>query len=181
MQDLLTLESVRRWTPARMWKDFKIDLQSHPVKGLGVVARQFIKEGEVLAYYKLEIFREEGYQSPTDFMYAFDVYTKSGNTSRTFLGDISLRTLDPPLWEESLQEYIPYWGIFLNEPSPGQQPNVHIDMNLEENYRHRKRVQAGEFMTYVVMATEDIQPGEEVLWYYGSKYERNYPVAEIIT
>jgi len=175
--NILNAEYVRECTPDVM---LKIELTDIPLKGTGIIAKEPISPNEVIALYRFKVFRQNNYTSPTHDDYVFAVYTKSGNESKVWIGDIDEGSLQPPIKAVNGEYYVPYWAYFTNEPAPMQKTNAWIDMNLEENYelQHRKRVKEGEYMVYKLVATKPIAPGDEVLWYYGSQYlNREYPIS----
>lgn len=156
---------------------FKIELKRSPVKGFGIYATQLIEDDEVIALYHIKVFRNAGYESPTDRAYMIGVYTYAGNESRVWIGDIVPESLKPPIPSDDGKYFIPYWAYFSNEPSPDQTENAYIDMNEDEVYFNRKRLKEGDMITYKLIATDDINPGEEIVWDYGKEYgERDYDV-----
>jgi len=141
----------------------KVELKRSPVKGFGIYATQPIKDEEVIALYHVT--------------YVIGVYTPSGNESRVWTADIVPESLRPPILSDDEEYYIPYWAYFSNEPSPGQTKNAYIDMNEDEIYAERKRIKEGDMITYKLIAIDDINPGEEIVWDYGKEYgERDYEV-----
>lgn len=153
----------------------KVELKKTRIKGIGIYAKEPIRNGEVIALYQIKVFREKTYESPTNNVYTIGIYTPSGNESKVWVGDIVPESLKNPIKSENKEFYIPYWAYFSNEPSLGQVTNAYIDMNLEETYKTRKRIKEGDFVTYKLIATENIEPGEEIVWDYGSGYgKRNY-------
>jgi len=175
--DILDAEYVRKCTPN---VELKIELKDIPHKGMGIVAKELISPDEIIALYRIRVFRVDTYESPTHDDYVFAVYTKGGNESKVWIGDLDEGSLQPPIKANDGDHYIPYWAYFTNEPAPGQKTNAWIDMNLEENYdlQYRKRVKEGEYMIYKLVARKHIAAGEEILWYYGTEYlNRDYPVS----
>jgi len=155
----------------------KVELKRSPVKGFGIYATQPIKDEEVIALYHVKVFRNKGYESPTNRAYVIGVYTPSGNESRVWTADIVPESLKPPILSDDEGYFIPYWAYFSNEPSPGQTKNAYIDMNEDEIYAERKRIKEGDMITYKLIAIDDINPGEEIVWDYGKEYgERDYEV-----
>ena len=151
-------------------KDLKITLKKTEEKGVGVFATQTIKKGETVAFYKIKIYREKDYESPTDSVYTFEVPRKNGEIYKRLIGDIYEGSFPLP------EENIPFWGPFINEPSGNQRINTYIDFDLVRNYKDRTYSQPGDTIIYRFIATKMIRKGEEVLWYYGDKYPRNYKV-----
>ena len=79
---------------------------------------------------------------------------------------------------ESLQlptkDGITYWAYFSNEPSMGQKENCTLKFKniLEET--KKKKLKEGDFVVYPLIATSNIEKGDEIVWCYGSDYERDY-------
>lgn len=165
---LLDIERVKRKTPNL--NKLKVTLKNHPIKGGALYAIKPIKKGELIAYYKIRLFRLDEYDSPTNNMYTFDVYTKSGNSSRKLIGDIDLTSFPDPI------NNIPFWAPFANEPMKNQKCNAEIDHNVKENYKNRKIAKAGSVLIYKLVATRNIARNDEITWYYGDNYERDYEV-----
>ena len=46
------------------------------------------------------------------------------------------------------------------------------------NYSDKTYSLAGETGIYKLVASKKIKPNDEILWYYGSGYERNYNVSK---
>jgi len=153
-------------------KDLKVKLVKTEDKGLGVFATKDINKGETIAYYKFKVFRENTYESPTNFVYSFEVYKKNGEPYKRLIGDIDEESFPDPI------DSISFWGPFINEPSQNQRINADIDVNLKENYENKTFSSPGESMVYKIVATKKIRPGEEILWYYGKDYPRNYKVGK---
>lgn len=145
----------------------KVALKKGP-KGASLFAIKPIKKGGIIAYYKMMVYRIDGHRSVNHDMYQFTIYTKSGNESRTYIGDVYPGSLEPPT------RGIPYWAYFSNEPSMGEKPNSTVDPNIYENYKNRSRVREGDTMVYKLVSTRDIKAGDEIIWCYGSSYIRKY-------
>lgn len=150
----------------------KVILKKHYNKGMGLFAKQAIKKDEVIAYYKVTIFETKKYDSPTKNVYTFNIYRKNESEIKKYIGDIDDSSFPKPL------NNISYLAPFANEPSIGEKSNAEMDLNLEENYKDIKYAKAGEHMVYKLMAIRDIKKGEEILWYYGDDYYRNYAVSK---
>lgn len=168
MNKLFDIKFIIKNTP-NMHK-LKIKLAHIKNKGIGIISQKNIKEDELIAYYKVTVFKEKGYKSPTNFKYAIEIRTKRDRHSKTFLGDVTSDSLSPPC------KNVPYWGYLLNEPSGKQKPNCYIDPNLKENYDKRTLLKEGDVFIYKIRAMFDIKAGEELTWYYGSAYERDYDI-----
>ena len=164
--DLLDINQILSKTNNK--DKLKIILKHDNIKGSGLFATKNIKKGELIAYYKMKVFDHRTYTSPTNYIYAFDIYTKTGRESKALIGDINLNSFPEPI------KNIPFWAPFANEPSPNQKLNAEIDTNLKENYTNRAQIKQGAFMIYKLVATQNIKPGEEITIYYGKDYVRNY-------
>jgi hypothetical protein len=151
-----------------------VTLKKNKYAGTGLFATKNIKKGQVIAYYRMKVHKDtenNSYKSPTKCMYCFSVYTKGDNLSKSLIGDLDKESAPKP------KNNIPYWAYFSNEPSRNQKVNAEIDIALKENYRNRSRLKAGDFITYKLVATRNIKPGEEIVWCYGDAYERDYETA----
>lgn len=150
----------------------KVTLKCDPIKGIGLFATQDIKKNETVAYYKLTVFDSDSYVSPTNHVYAFSVYLRSGKVNETLVGDIDQGSFPMPI------KNIPFWGLFVNEPSDGQSENAGFNPNIRYNYKiyGKRGIKCGDQLIYSVFALKDISAGEEILAYYGDEYERNYKV-----
>ena len=149
-------------------KKLKVTIKKHRVKGAGLYATKTIKKNNVIAYYRMTVFKMDGYKSPTKNMYTFTIMTPKGNFSRSLIGDLTLESLPPPC------RGIPFWAYFSNEPSDGEESNAWIDVNVKETFKSRKRLKPGDTVIYKLRAGRNIRPGEEILWCYGDAYERSY-------
>ena len=112
--------------------------------------------------------RSKSYKSSTKCMYCFTVYTRGNKVSSHLVGDIDKESVPLP------KNNIPYWAYFSNEPSGEQKENSEIDIALKENYKGRKHIKAGDFITYKLKATRNIKKGDEIVWCYGEGYGRDY-------
>jgi len=90
--------------------------------------------------------------------------------------------------------YLPLAGIFANEPSPGQVPNVEYswasqitDEMKEQTITgtdYQRNMQNLEFIKaprMELVATQTIPKNQEILWCYGDDDSRNYEVADVCT
>ena len=169
--ELLNIDKILKNT--KNLDKLKVTLKHDKIKGVGLYTTKHIKTGEIIAYYKMTTFDYHHYDSPTNYVYAFDVYTLNGRESKNLIGDIDLNSLSEPL------NNIPYWALFVNEPSIGQNLNAEIDINTEENYKISKRIKCGTQLIYKLIATCDIVPNEEITLYYGKEYPRTYEIGVI--
>jgi hypothetical protein len=150
--------------------NLSVTLKKTEDKGVGLLATKTIRKGELIAYYKVKVFKHKKYDSPTNCVYIFEVYRKNGEVYKTLMGDIDEESFPEPL------DNITFWAPFANEPSKNQRTNAEIDINLSENYADRKFAVEGDTMIYKLIASKMIRKGEEILWYYGEGYARDYTV-----
>jgi len=138
-------------------------------KGISLFAKDPIKKGSVVAYYKFLVNKyDDNFEGQNNNMYTMTVYGKTGRERATVMGDIYDGSLLPP------KNGITYWAYFSNEPSEDQEENVYLDINIKCNYKDRDRVKVGDTMIYKLVALKDIKPNEEIMWCYGDFYNRNY-------
>ena len=171
VSDVLDRKKLLSETPSDIKKKLSVTLKKNKYAGTGLFATKPIKKGKVIAYYKMKVHQDttkHPYRSPTKCMYCFTVYTKGDRMSSSLMGDIDKESAPLP------KNNIPYWAYFSNEPSGKQTENAYIDIALKDNYKDRKRLKPGDFMTYKLRASKNIKPGEEVVWCYGEAYARDY-------
>ncbi len=154
-------------------KKVKITLKKTEEKGVGLFATKKIEQGEVIAYYRIKVFRQKDYESPTNGTYTFEVYRKNGEAYKRLIGDICEESFPPPG-----EDNIPFWAPFANEPTVSQRTNAEIDTNVKELYLSKTYSMIDDIVTYKLVASKDIQPKEEIMWYYGDQYSRNYKVGK---
>lgn len=154
----------------KLAKDYKLKITLRKnFKGYSLFATKPIKKGNVIAYYKFLLHKyTDKYRGVKKDMYTMSVYTKSGRFNPRLIGDVFEGSLQPP------KKGIPYWGYFSNEPSEAQKANAHLDINLKSNYKNRTKLREGDTMTYKIVASKNINPGEEIMWCYGDAYARDY-------
>jgi hypothetical protein len=152
-------------------------LMRSPVKDIGVYATRDINPGETIAYYKIFSFKQKHYQSSNNGKYAFQIYDEQGNIHPDYIGDLTEESMCLPIYSATNGEYVPFWGYFVNEPSPGEKVNACVCLNLEQNYKHRKKVEPHQAFVYSIVAERPIHSNQEVLIHYGDHYHlRNYDV-----
>ena len=86
-KNLLDIDRILKETNTT---NLKVTLKKDPTKGTGLYTTKSIKKGEIIAYYKLKTVKYHNYKSPTNLVYAFDVYTIKGNESKMLIADIDL-------------------------------------------------------------------------------------------
>lgn len=151
----------------------KVTLKRSKGKGVGLFATKKIEEGEVIAYYRIKVYRSKDYESPTEGTYLFEVYRKNGETYKRLTGDIYEGSFPQPI------EGITFWAPFANEPASDQRTNAEIDINLKQTYANKTFTMVDDIVNYKLVATRPILPKDEILWYYGDRYPRNYKVGKI--
>jgi hypothetical protein len=103
---------------------------------------------------------------PKGDMYHFSIYNKNGYEYKNLTGDLYKGSLPNP------KDNIPYWGYFANEASCTERPNADISVKND-----KKSVKEGDTITYSIVAESPIKKGEEIMWSYGSDYNRSYPTS----
>lgn len=167
MNRLLDLDWILATTPGIT--DLKVTLRRDPVKGIALVSTREIKRGAVIAYYHMRVY-SIARPGPFGSTYRFAVYTKRATVSKQFVGNLFSGSLRAP------RRNIPYWAYFANEPDCGNTANSFVDACVARNYRGRSRLRVGDEITYKLVASRKIVPGEEIVWCYGDRYERDYAV-----
>jgi len=170
MEKILDYKNILKSTPNK--KELKVTLKSSKRKGVGLYAVKDINKGEIIAYYKIKVFRKKDYISPTDYVYCFEVYRKNGKEYKRLIGDIDEDSFPQPL------NGVPFWGPFSNEPSMGERSNSEIEIELDTNYKDRNYSVPGDHMIYSLIAKRKIRKGDEILWYYGDGYDRDYKASK---
>lgn len=148
--------------------DLKVELRDTLNKGKGLFAIKPIQKDDLIAYYKFKVFKKSGYISPTDYVYSFAVYKKNGDEYKRLIGDIYEGSFPEPL------DGIPFWAPYSNEPSKDQRSNAEIYTDLKGNYKNKSFTLAGDIMVYQLVASRNIKTGQEILLYYGERYDRDY-------
>jgi SET domain-containing protein len=151
-----------------MKNDDLVVVKHHLKKGKGLFARNNIKARHVIAYYVFEVFNENTFVDTTR-TYCIEVYTKAGNVSRGKVGNISIATSNRPVFRG-----IGSMGHLANEPGENEVSNCALRSNTRTNFRYRQRVRVGHIHIYKLVATRDIAKGDEIMWCYGSNYDRDY-------
>ncbi len=154
-------------------------------KGIGLYATKPILKNEVIALYKLKVFKKSDYKYPYGGIYIFTVYRKNGEAYKTLIGDLYSGSFPKSISKSNNSKStskskkdinIPYWAPFVNEPSNVKDINSDIDVDFKTTYQNKSFLKSGNILTYKLVATRNIEPGEEITWYYGDDYERDYTV-----
>jgi SET domain-containing protein len=146
----------------------KVTLKNDKVKGNGLYAVEKIKKHKIIAYYKLKVFAEDDYVSPTDTRYTFTIFNQNGKPKDKLIGDIDDNSFPLPI------NRIPFFGPFINEPSSNQTVNAVANPNLKYNKINNT---IGHYVIYSIYTIRDIEPNDEITIYYGDNYERNYNIS----
>ena len=138
-------------------------------KGVGLYATAPIKRNSVIAYYLTTLFLET-LHNPHDINYAVSIH---GHPS--LIGDLSRQSLPAPVRVRG--RWVTYWGYFSNEPGAHERQNCKLDDAMTGPFARPKgarRLAPGDFWRFKLVSITDISPGEEILWCYGTNYERDY-------
>ena len=143
-------------------------------KGIGLYATKDIAKGKLIAYYQIKVFKIKDYKSPTDNIYSFAVYRKNGQEYKTLVGD---------LYKDSFSSSvngITSWAPFANEPSKGEKANAEIEIDIKQIFKCLERyyLVPGDVLVYYLYTKRKIVKGQEIMWYYGSGYARDYKVGK---
>lgn len=156
----------------RGYEDLKVELRK-TTKGVSMFARSAFKKGSTIAYYKLKIIKERSKKPRVKGgIYTFSIYDKEGEKIKTLTGDLCDESLEQP------RRGVPFFAYFAKEPTGKQTCNAFMDDSLKDNYKDREEVQEGDFFTYRLVALRDVPEGEEICWYYGDHYQRDYKVSD---
>jgi len=162
------IEKIERNTKNK--DKLKVILKKTKEKGTGLFATQLIEKDEIISFYKIKIFKKKNYKSPTNFIYSFEVYRKNGKAYKTLIGDIDKESFPQPV------DNITFWAPFANEPSKNEEINSEVQLDLKKNYANKNYSSPGDIMIYELKAIKNIEPGEEILWFYGEGYDRDYEI-----
>ena len=153
-------------------EDLKVTLAETRHAGTGLFTTKVITKGEIVAFYKCIIVSENNI---TESQYNLWLTTRDGYQSR-LIGAPYGGSVPPP------SNNIPYWAHFANEPSKGT-CNAILYFDHKANFskfRHadgrvgRKKLKPGETYQFILEASREIQVDDEIVWCYGSDYNRDY-------
>jgi SET domain len=135
-------------------------------KGIGVFANKNIKKGETICYYMVKIVNKLT-TLYSDINYRIGFQDDNGELIENIVGDV-----DSSCWKNPTSTGIAYWGYLANEPSVNQTQNS----VLKKGYNNKKvkDLKIGDHYLYKIVSTKSIRKNEEVTWYYGDRYQRNY-------
>lgn len=166
VNDILNIKWLKRNTPE--YSSCVSVPKKYKNKGYGLCAGKNINKGDVVAYYRSTVYKADGHKRNTSIDYTFNVYSPSGNRNWSLVGDLTPASYQLPC------NGVPYWGYLINEPNVGQKSNCYLDKQHAKNFSERKSLKIGDFVVYAIRAKRNIKKGEELMWYYGPYYERDY-------
>lgn len=163
-KNLLDIDYIKKITPRL--HELKTTLKKVENKRVGLFANKPIRKKEIIAYYLVKVYKSNNNK---DWTYVVTLYDKNHREIKDLDGDLCSESLQMPT-----KDGITYWAYFSNEPSMGQKENCTLKFKniLEETMN--KKLTAGDFVVYPLIATSDIKKGDEIVWCYGSSYERDY-------
>lgn len=145
----------------------KVCVTSIPGKNRGLRALSDLPRNYICAYYPVQIVPVDPDTPASDrsyWMYGTQVYNEKGNVYRKLKGRLAPRSLRRTVYKNK-----PVVAHFVNEPAPGETENCHV-------FFSSKFVQPGDIDYYPLKTTRAVRRGEELLWYYGDEYDRDYEV-----
>lgn len=131
-------------------KYIRLEKRSNKGGSWGIVAKRDIRKHTVIALYMTQIKRA---RDVVDSTYAIGI---DGHPSLT--ADLCAQSVLPPT-----SVGVPFWGHFLNEPSPDEQPNCAIELL-------HATPKVGGYALFSIFAAQKIREGEECTWCYGKSY-----------
>lgn len=165
MKCIFDIDCAKRYTNPNL----KVELKDG-INGISMYATTPIKKGNIIAYYKFKVFKDENHRAKKKGRYSVAVQTKSGNFSRTLIGDISSSSLAMPKYD------IPFWGYYANKPDNNNDKNAVLNFNNSQVYNNKNILKVGDYVVYKIIASRDIMPGEEILWCYNNVYNKIHGV-----
>ena len=167
----MTLATARRTllVSQKDWKNPKVYLKPMPApKTTGIVAAKNSKRGETIAYYPIVLLQDPG-ANPSKRKFPLQDYfievKYRGKSSKQFIGQPDLRkAIQKPT------RSIPHIGLWSNEPYPREKSNAAMEYKSLT-----KPARVGGKLSYSLKATRGIKKGEEVLWCYGTEFNRGTP------
>ena len=135
-----------------------------PPKQAGMIATRTIKKGETIAYYPIVLIADPGSKTKDPLRnYFIEVRYKGKQNKLVGKPDLAVVAKKPT-------RSIPYTGLWSNEPYPSQTPNAKM---VGSDLKRKPAV--GDKIKYSLKATKTIQKGEEVMWCYGTEFDRGSP------
>lgn len=151
-----------------------VEVKASAKHGLGLFAKIDIERGQRIAIYQV-IARPA---SEIDEIYGVILPTTTEESFDYILAGVPIK--DTSRFVDYEGHILRNLAMFINEPSPEETSNVDILMNRIENLvrRGQERAKINDVFTYYFYTLRDIKAGEEILWYYGENYHRDYPVSK---
>ena len=133
-------------------------------KEAGMMATRNIKKGEIIAYYPIVLIADPGSKTKDPLRnYFIEVRYKGKQNKLVGKPDLAAVAKKPT-------RGIPYTGLWSNEPYPTQTPNAEM---VGRDLTRAPTV--GDKIKYSLKATKTIHEGEEVMWCYGTEFDRGSP------
>jgi hypothetical protein len=133
-------------------------------KGLSVFAVQKIPKGQKICYYKFKVRKDRDKQEYLT-NYRICLRNNKNKTLKNLVGDLYEGSIRTPCSEDM----IPYCGYLVNEACETQRFNAGIELEIQD-------WKLDDIGKYVLYALEDIGIGEEICWFYGKEYKRDYKI-----
>ena len=135
-----------------------------PPKQAGMVATRLIKKGQTIAYYPIVLIADPGLQT-TDPLRNYFIEVRYQGRQNSLVGKPDLAMV-----ARSPTRGIPYTALWANEPYPMQVPNAEM-----VGHELTRKPAVGDKIKYSLKATKTIHEGEEVMWCYGTEFDRGSP------
>ena len=133
-------------------------------KQAGMFATRTIKKGETIAYYPIVLIADPGPDTKDPLRnYFIEVRFRGRQNELVGKPDLTIVARKPT-------RAIAYTALWSNEPYPSQKPNA--EMVGRELTR---KPSVGDKIKYSLKATTNISKGDEVMWCYGSEFDRGSP------
>ena len=152
-------------TNQKSWGEAKVKLKTIPgIKGAGLFASVDIKEGETIAYYPVVLIEDPG-EKTRNALRNYFIEVKYLKKQIALVGKPDLKAaIKPPTRK------IPHSGLWSNEPFPKEKPNAEM-----QGRTLKTKPKVGDKLSYSLKATRNIRKGDEILWCYGSQFDRGKP------
>lgn len=152
-----------------------VEIKESPGRGQGLFAKRDIKNGDYVAMYRVVARPNE----ETDPIYGVVLPTLTKESFDDKLTGVPIKDTSISTIKDGI--LIRNIAMYINEPGPNESSNVDILMNRVENLirKNKQRADVNDIFDYYFYATRDIKAGEELLWYYGPYYNRNYSISKL--
>jgi len=141
--------------------DNTVDAEVLPKKGLGLIARRNIPRRNIICYFPTVC---RNVDEDLDFTYALQIFTRAGDNCGNHILDVPLNAHAneaAPRWRSK-----PVLGHLVNEAREHERKNAAIVFPVQDEPLNST------FHYVPLVATRDINAGEEILLNYGPWYER---------